>query len=92
MPNFLIRLIELVFGLAMILNAIVFIPQALKLYKVKNANGISLTMFVGFNFIQCITILHGYVHKDYILMYGYILTLFLSGIVTFLVLLYKNNK
>jgi MtN3 and saliva related transmembrane protein len=84
--------VEAVFGLAMFVNAVLFIPQALRLYKVKNTKGLSIVTFIGFNFIQFFTVLHGYIQKDYVLMYGNILSLFLAGTVTFLIVLYRKNK
>jgi MtN3 and saliva related transmembrane protein len=84
--------IDLIFGVAMFINAMLFIPQFIALYKTKNSRGLSLITFAGFNLIQLATIFHGYLYKDYILMYGYILTLFIAGSVTLLILLYRKNN
>lgn len=84
--------IELMFGLSMFINSILFIPQAIKIYKTKNASGLSCTTFAGFNIIQIFTILHGYIRNDYTLMVGIALSLFTSGIVTFLIFFYKNKR
>jgi MtN3 and saliva related transmembrane protein len=83
--------IDLIFGVAMFLNAMLFIPQFIVLHKTKDSRGLSLITFAGFNLIQLATIFHGYLYKDYILMYGYILTLFIAGSVTLLVWMYRKK-
>jgi MtN3 and saliva related transmembrane protein len=92
MEEYVKYFIDLIFGFAMFLNAVLFIPQFIKLYKTKDSSSLSLITFAGFNFIQIATVLHGYLYKDYILMYGYILTLFIAGNVTLLILLYRKNN
>jgi MtN3 and saliva related transmembrane protein len=84
--------VEFVFGLGMFINAVLFVPQALHVYRAKNAEGLSLTTFAGFNVVQIFTILHGYIHRDYILMVGFVLSFILSGIVTFLIIFYRCQK
>jgi MtN3 and saliva related transmembrane protein len=84
--------IELGFGLSMFLNAIVFIPQAVKLYKIKDPKGLSLTTFLGFNVTQIFAIFYGYIKKDYILMLGFALTFILCAIVTLEIYLYGKHK
>jgi MtN3 and saliva related transmembrane protein len=85
----IVDFIEFMFGLSMFFNALIFIPQAIKIYKTKNAGGLSLATFIGFNVIQVFIILHGYIREDYVLMFGYALSLAISGIVTSLIVLYK---
>jgi MtN3 and saliva related transmembrane protein len=82
-------IVELMFGLGMFINAMLFVPQAIKVYRTQNAKSLSKIMFLGFNAIQIFTILHGYINGDYALMFGSILTFFTSGIITFLIFLYK---
>jgi MtN3 and saliva related transmembrane protein len=91
MQEYLKYISDGIFGLAMFINAILFIPQWIRLYKTKNSADISLTMFIGFNFIQLITILHSYFYKDYILMYGNILSFLIASSITFLILFYRKN-
>ncbi|GHU12104.1 hypothetical protein FACS189449_05070 [Alphaproteobacteria bacterium] len=82
--------VEVVFGLGMFINAMLFVPQAVKIYKVKNANGVSLATFAGFCIIQFLTVLHGYIHQDHILMFGSALGLIFCATVTFLIIRYKQ--
>jgi uncharacterized protein with PQ loop repeat len=46
--------IEVVFGLGIFINAILFIPQAMKIYRTKNAAGVSIAIFAGFNKYNCL--------------------------------------
>jgi MtN3 and saliva related transmembrane protein len=70
-------LIELMFGLSLFANAMLFIPQAVKIYKTKNTRGLSKITFFGFNVMQIFTILHAYIHED---------------IVTFLIFSYNERS
>ncbi|MDR1561201.1 MAG: hypothetical protein LBS23_02490 [Holosporaceae bacterium] len=83
--------IEFMFGFGLFFNAILFVPQAMRIYKAKSSRGISLTTFVGFNFMQILTILHGYISGDYILMLGTVFSLVCCGAVTFLIIFYKRK-
>jgi len=41
--------------------------------------------------IQFVTALHGYTAKDYILMWGYMLSFFTCGWVVVLIIIYRKN-
>jgi MtN3 and saliva related transmembrane protein len=84
--------VEFCFGLGMFINAILFVPQIVKLFKTKNPVGVSLTTFIGFNIIQIFSLLHGYIHNDYIFMFGMLLSLLLCGCISFLIILYKFRR
>lgn len=83
--------IEFMFGLSLFFNALLFIPQAMKLFKSKSSKDLSLITFCGFNFMQIFAILHGVLNRDYILAVGFLLSFILCGVVTFLIVLYKNG-
>lgn len=85
-----VSVIEFAFGLCLLFNAFVFIPQAVKVYRSKNVEGLSLMTFFGFNVVQIFTLLHGYINKDYVLMYGNLLALLFCGVVTFFVFKYRK--
>lgn len=73
----------------MFVNAMLFLPQAIKIYKTKNVQGLSWITFFGFNLIQIFTILHACIHSDYALMFGFMLSFVTCGIVAFLIFFYK---
>lgn len=86
--------IEIWLSIGLFVNALLFVPQIIKLLKVKNPEGLSLLTFGGFNLIQLPILIHGYLTKDYILFWGYLLSLITCGAVTALILYYKicNKK
>jgi MtN3 and saliva related transmembrane protein len=83
-----VGIVEFCFSTALFINAILFVPQAIELFKTKNANNLSLTTFLGFNLIQVAIILHGIFKKDWLLVTGMCLSLVSCGTVSFLIFLY----
>ncbi len=84
------QFVDLVFSLGLFFNAALFLPQVVALLRKKNAAGLSLITFAGFNVMQFFTALHGYLVKDYLLMIGFLLSFIMCGIVTCLILLYRS--
>jgi MtN3 and saliva related transmembrane protein len=84
-------IVEIIFSISMFINAILFIPQAIKLFKTKNSQGLSLLTFLGFNCFQFFTALHGFLTKDYILLFGFILSFLTCGVVTVFIILYSHK-
>ncbi len=84
-------IIDFIFAIALFINAVLFIPQIIMLYRAKDSKELSLLTFGGFNLIQLFIFLHGYIHKDYLLMLGYLLSLISCGTVTFMILWYRKS-
>lgn len=84
------KVIALLFGLGLFINALLFIPQIIRLYKSKNSTGVSLITFGGFTFLQLLAIFHGYFQNDYTLMIGYLFSVLTCGTVFILILFYRN--
>lgn len=82
-------IIDIGFSLGMFINALLFIPQIIKLYKVKDSQGVSLLTFGGFTLIQLFTVLHGYFAKDYLLFGGSLASLLTCGTATILACWYR---
>jgi len=82
-------IIETFFSLGLFINAALFIPQIIALWKAKDSKELSLVTFGGFNLIQFFTILHGYVRQDYLLTIGFLLSFITCGIVTVLIVIYR---
>ncbi len=82
--------IEFVFSCCLLINAALFIPQAVKVYKAKSAEGVSFVTFAGFNVIQIVTIMHAYINDDPVLLYGTLPSLIFSGILTGLIIRYRK--
>lgn len=90
--DILSKAVSTLFGLALFINALLFIPQALKIFREKKSNEISLSTFFGFLFIQLIAVCYGVIHNDYILAIGYLLSMITCGAVVIFTLMYKNQK
>lgn len=84
--------VDIVFSLGLFINAMLFIPQAITLYRNKHANDVSLVTFLGFNVLQFFTVLHGYLVGDYILMIGFLLSFITCSIVTGLIFYYNKRQ
>ncbi|HLX55106.1 MAG TPA: PQ-loop domain-containing transporter [Aquella sp.] len=81
--------INVIFGVALFVNGLLFIPQITRLFKTKHANNISLVTFAGFNVMNLFAVLHGIVVNDKILVIGYGLSVITNTIVTILIVKYK---
>lgn len=84
--------INIFFALGLFFNALLFIPQAIKIYKSKDSTELSLLTFAGFNVMQLFAVLHGYLVKDYILMLGFLLSFLTGTVVSLLILIFRKNK
>ncbi len=76
------EIIAYIFGFGMILNAGLFVPQVIHLWRAKNSQGVSILSFAGFNTLQAIGALHGYFQHDMALMIGMLASLMTCGAVT----------
>lgn len=81
-----------IFSLSLFINAILFVPQIIKIVKEKKSNEFSKIMFVGFCLIQLSSILYGIINHDWILTIGYSFALLACGTVTVLIFLYSGNS
>ncbi|MBU0744301.1 MAG: PAS domain-containing protein [Gammaproteobacteria bacterium] len=84
-------IIEFVFGAALFINAILFIPQAYRIFKEKTSQGVSLLTFAGFLLIQFTIVMHGIINQDSLLVVGYLLSMLTCGLVVFLTIMYRKN-
>ena len=84
--------IELVFSAALFINALLFIPQILRLLREKSAKGVSLLTFLGLLLIQFTIVLHGIITHDHLLVVGYMASMLTCGSVVVLVFLYNKHK
>jgi MtN3 and saliva related transmembrane protein len=86
------EIVAVVFGLALMGNAALFVPQALAVWRKKSDEGISLITFGGFNVLQAIAIVHGCYQHDLSLIVGMVASLITCGAVTCLTLLYRVKR
>ncbi len=81
--------INVVFSIALFINALLFIPQIIALWRNKHADDVSLITFAGFNLINIFTMLHGFTMHDSLLIIGYSFSVFTNTVVTVLIIWYR---
>ena len=82
--------IDSIFGAALFINAMLFLPQALRIYRSKHAADISLITFAGFILINLSAVAYGWLNNDYFLVIGYSLSILTCGLVVVLALYYRK--
>lgn len=90
--NVWVSIIEFFFGFGLFFNAALFVPQARQIIKKKSAENLSWVTFLGFNMMQIFTLLHAYIHRDYLLFIGFFLSFLTCGWVTILIFKYQNHR
>jgi MtN3 and saliva related transmembrane protein len=80
------------FGLGLGCNALLFVPQAIALWRKKTDEGVSLLTFGGFSVLQVVGIVHGVNHKDWSLILGMAASLLTCGTVTGLTVFYRVRR
>lgn len=85
-------IVAFIFGLGLFVNAFIFVPQAVQIWRLKRADSISLATFCGFNILQAIGAIHGYFQHDLALLFGMLAALITSGSVTLLTVVYRRSE
>jgi MtN3 and saliva related transmembrane protein len=84
--------VAVIFGLGLVCNALLFVPQVLAVWRKKTDEGISLITFGGFSVLQVIGIIHGIYEHDLSLILGMSASLLTCGSVTALTLFYRLRR
>lgn len=82
-------LIHLIYGAAFIWTVLAAIPQITMLLRIKDSSELSLITFLGFNFIQVVTIFHAYFYREWLLLAGVSLFLIVYASISFLIAYYR---
>jgi len=86
------QIVAIVFGLGLFCNALLFVPQAIAVWRKKTDQGISLITFAGFSILQIIAIIHGLYEHDLSLTLGMAASLLSCGSVTCLTIYYRIRR
>jgi MtN3 and saliva related transmembrane protein len=86
------EIVAVIFGLGLLGNALLFVPQVIALWRKKSDEGISLVTFGGFSILQVIGIFHGIYQRDPSLILGMAASLLTCGSVTGLTLFYRVRR
>jgi MtN3 and saliva related transmembrane protein len=85
------ELVAWLFGLGLVVNGALFVPQAIRIWRSRSAKDVSLITFGGFNLLQVIGIVHGTFQHDRALILGMVASLIGCGAVTLGALLFRNR-
>ena len=80
--------IQHLFYLALLLNSTILLPQIIKIFKTKNVKNLSIISFLGFLFMQIITLLHAIFHQDIALAIGMALSSATTGTLIVQIIIY----
>lgn len=86
------QIVAVVFGLGLFGNALLFVPQALTVWRSKSDEGISLITFGGFCVLQIIGIIHGLYQHDLALTLGLGASFLTCGTLTGLTIFYRMRR
>ena len=84
--------VAVIFGLGLVCNALLFVPQVIAVWRKKTDEGISLITFGGFSVLQMIGIVHGVYQRDPSLTLGMSASLLSCGTVTCLTIFYRVRR
>jgi MtN3 and saliva related transmembrane protein len=86
------QIVAVIFGLGLLGNALLFVPQIFAVWRKKTDEGISLVTFGGFCALQVISVIHGLYEHDLAMVLGMGASLLTCGSVTFLTILYRGRR
>jgi len=86
------ELVTWLFGLGLIGNALLFVPQIIAVWRKKSDEGISLITFGGFALLQVVSIIHGLYEHDRAMVIGMGASLLTCGSVALLTLVFRVRR
>ncbi len=86
------KMIEYSFTSSLVVNALLFIPQIIRILKNKDSKEVSFITFFGFWLIQFVTTLHGFLRQDYLLAFGTLASMVTCGAIIWLIIFYRVKK
>jgi len=84
--------IHTLFSLALFINAVLFIPQAIRIFKAKSSESVSLVTFLGFVMIQFTCVLYGLLKDDWILTIGFLTAMATCSSVVIMAFIYRISR
>ena len=86
------QIVAVIFGLGLLGNALLFVPQIFAVWRKKTDEGISLVTFGGFCALQVVSVVHGLYEHDLAMVLGMGASLLTCGSVTFLTVIYRGRR
>lgn len=84
--------ITALYGVGLIVNACVYVPQITRLYQTKHSEDVSLITFTSFNVINLVAVLYGIVLHNWLFILGNGLSLLTNTVVTLQIIQYRFVK
>jgi len=86
------QFVAIVFGIGLFGNALLFVPQAIAVWRKKTDEGVSLVTFGGFCLLQILGVIHGFYEHDNSLILGLGASFLTCGTVTALTIFYRMKR
>lgn len=86
------EIVAALFGFGLFCNALLFVPQAVAVWRKRTDEGVSLLTFGGFSVLQMVGIAHGLLQHDMALTIGMIASLVSCGTVTVLTVVFRVRR
>jgi MtN3 and saliva related transmembrane protein len=86
------QFVAIVFGIGLFGNALLFVPQAIAVWRKKTDEGVSLITFGGFSVLQVLGVIHGLYEHDNSLILGLGASFITCGTVTALTIFYRARR
>ena len=86
------QIVAVIFGIGLFGNALLFVPQAIAVWRKKSDEGISLLTFGGFCVLQILGVIHGLYEHDNSLILGLGASFLTCGTVTALTIFYRIRR
>jgi len=86
------QFVAIVFGIGLFGNALLFVPQAIAVWRKKTDEGVSLVTFGGFCLLQVLGVIHGFYEHDNSLILGLGASFLTCGTVTALTIFYRMRR
>jgi MtN3 and saliva related transmembrane protein len=80
------------FGLGLMGNALLFVPQAAAVWRKKTDQGVSLVTFGGFCLLQIVSVIHGLYEHDVAMVLGMGASFLTCGAVTALTIFFRVKR
>lgn len=85
------QLVDRITLIASIAGPIITLPQIYDIYNGKSAAGVSVTAWIGFEILTLIWIWYAIVHKNFIILIGQVLYVFLQLVIIIGALMYGGG-
>ena len=86
------QIVAIIFGIGLFGNALLFVPQAIAVWRKKSDEGVSLLTFGGFCVLQILGVIHGLYEHDNSLILGLGASFLTCGTVTALTIIYRIRR